>query len=141
MLRSPKLIVLVLVLGTIASDPQCGGTDVLDVDSGDQAGIQDAPPLGVRDSLVFNVRAETSGEQVDADGYVAFITGERGVASGVLPPIGTTIITVPGAEGLYIVELAGVDDNCAVFGQNPREVVARGSTSTTFEVTCVRTIR
>lgn len=82
----------------------------------------------------LEVTASTTGEDVDPDGYTVAVDGgeprplERNgsVSFGGLPP------------GTHDVELGDVASNCAVSGDNPRQVdVPSGATgSTTFEVTC-----
>lgn len=137
MLRSPKLIVLALVLVTIANDPQCGDTLVAPADG---SGFQDEPVLDLRDSLNVNVRVETRGVDIDRDGYFVDILGETARSGAVFAPIQTRSLTVTDGEGLYIFEVLDVAPNCVVDPPNPREVIVRTNipNAEIFTVNCFR---
>jgi hypothetical protein len=91
----------------------------------------DALPPAVGELVVTTV---TSGPGVDPDGYAVAIGGGAG------QPIGSnatvSVANVP--AGASTVELSDVAANCAVGGQNPREVSvpAGGSVEVRFAITC-----
>ena len=81
----------------------------------------------------LTVISETSGNDIDPDGYTVTVDGVS-QALGVNDAV--TFINLP--VGDYSVELSGVVANCSVSGDNPRTItVPYGGTSTTFTVTCV----
>jgi hypothetical protein len=83
----------------------------------------------------LEVRAPTSGTDLDPDGYTATLDGSLS------QPLATGgSITFANVDaGTHSVRLSGVAENCAVSGSNPRSVnVAFDSTSiATFDVACV----
>jgi TolB protein len=82
----------------------------------------------------LEVVTDTSGDDVDPDGYTVTVDGGAGSAVGIID----TLTTPDLAPGDYEVALSDVAANCAVGGDNPRTVaVSAGATaSTTFTVTC-----
>ena len=85
------------------------------------------------------VTVTTTGEDPDPDGYRTTLDG----SSGRFVAIDGTVRFPDVAEGDHQVALAGIADNCAVEGANPRTVtVAAGATaSTSFSVACTRVAR
>ncbi len=83
------------------------------------------------------VRTVTTGEDVDADGYTLSVsrTGTDDSEAGAVASNGTRSFKLEAGAGNYIVELAGVAENCSVAGANPRTVDGE-TPSTTFEVKC-----
>ncbi len=136
MLRSPKLIVLALLLVTIANDPQCGDTLV----APPGGGFQNEPVLDLRDSLNVIVRVETRGVDLDRNGYFVNIIGETAQSGAVFAPIETRMLTVTDGEGLYVYEVLDVAPNCVVDPPNPRDVIVRVNipNAETFTVNCFR---
>ncbi len=136
MLRSPKLIVLALLLVTIANDPQCGDTLVAPAGGG----FQDEPVLDLRDILNVIVRVETRGVDIDQNGYFVNIIGETAQSGRVFAPIETRRLTVTDGEGLYVYEVLDVAPNCVVDPPHPRDVIVRVNlpSSETFRVNCFR---
>ncbi len=136
MLRSPKLIVLALLLVTIANDPQCGDTLVAPA----AGGFQGEPVLDLRDSLNVIVRVETRGVDIDQNGYFVNIIGETAQSGAVFAPIETRRLAVTDGEGLYVYEVLDVAPNCVVDPPNPRDVIVRVNlpNSETFTVNCFR---
>jgi TolB protein len=76
----------------------------------------------------------TTGDEVDADGYMVSVAG--GPAEAIEVSASLTVDLV--AAGSQSVELTDVASNCTVAGDNPRDVnvVADGTASTQFDVTC-----
>jgi hypothetical protein len=86
----------------------------------------------------LDVSATTTGSEIDPDGYSVSVDGGAPLALAV---DGT--VTFPGLPaGDHEVELSGVASNCAVAGDNPRTVavLAGGTVSTEFDVTCSSTV-
>jgi len=82
----------------------------------------------------IRITAVTTGEDLDADGYLVF--------SGPYQPIGVNATArLEGLrEGTYPVGLLGAAENCTVAGSNPRNVAVTSGAETAvrFDVTCVR---
>jgi CubicO group peptidase (beta-lactamase class C family) len=85
------------------------------------------------------VAASTTGEELDADGYVASIDG--GASSGRVDVNGEVRFENLSA-GDHQVELLDVAPNCAVFGQSPRTVtvISDEAVTTTFTLECSPTV-
>src|SRR5213080_2383156 len=89
----------------------------------------------------IEIKAATSGADVDPDGYTVQVDGGTTAALAVS---GTTRFEGLSA-GSYTVTLAGAATNCPVAADNPRTVsvttgaVKRDTARTTFQVTCVAT--
>lgn len=83
----------------------------------------------------IRVRAQTTGADFDPDGYVAVI--DSGLRTAQIGPNEETGFGSVSA-GTHQVELTDVSSNCAVLGENPRQVaVALGESSeTVFDVEC-----
>jgi Tol biopolymer transport system component len=115
-MRDPTLrsVILVAFLSTLAAS--CG-TDPLVPSSGS-----------------LTISTTTTGVAADADGYTVQLNSDAP------RPIGSTASLDPIElePGDYVVTLAGVADNCAVTGENPRSVTvsAAGSSSVGFQVSC-----
>jgi len=80
------------------------------------------------------VTAQTSGDDLDPDGYVVTVDGSQSQAIGI-----NGLVTFRDlAVGNRSVELTGVAGNCGVSGQNPRTVTVSdgGTAQTTFQVSC-----
>ncbi len=82
----------------------------------------------------LEVGAETSGSDVDSDGYGVAIDGDSSLpldVDGSLAPLELRV-------GSHDVELTDVADNCTVAGENPRTVPIETDavTSITFQVEC-----
>lgn len=82
----------------------------------------------------LTVSTSTSGSSLDPDGYTVTVDGGQ---SRTIPITGSTTYTGL-AAGDHSVELTGVATTCTVGGANPRTVtvLAGGTVSTTFTVTC-----
>lgn len=82
----------------------------------------------------LEVTASTSGEDPDPDGYTVSVDDAD---TRSVDPNGTVAFAGL-SEGTHRVELGDVASNCAVEGENPRqvEVPGGGTGSTTFEVVC-----
>ncbi len=82
----------------------------------------------------ISVRATTTGENIDGDGYTVSV----GTSSPVISVSGTVTVTnVP--AGSNSVELADVALNCFVTGRNPRVVAVTGgqTVQVEFQITCI----
>jgi Tol biopolymer transport system component len=86
----------------------------------------------------LEVTTSTTGLEPDANGYTVQIDAEITQALGP----SATMRTVDIAPGNHTVQLGSVAANCRVAGENPRlvNVSAGGTTTVTFEVTCLTTI-
>lgn len=92
------------------------------------------PEFDVITEGVLEVQTNTTGDDKDSDRYDMFIDG-KDVAS----IANTGIATFPDLEkGSHDLELAGINGNCSVQGQNPRTVsiTAGDTTAVTFDVAC-----
>lgn len=93
-------------------------------------------PVAVK-LVTIQVLAQTTGGDLDADGYEVVVGSE---ARRAIPANGTAVITGL-SEGAHPVALEGVAGNCEVTGTNPILVnVPRGGTAEiTFLITCATT--
>ena len=85
----------------------------------------------------IRITTQTTGTELDANGYTAAVDGGTGQAVGV-----NATLTVPDlATGSHSVTLSGLAANCTVSGSNPVTVtVSAGATAqATFNVTCTST--
>lgn len=82
----------------------------------------------------LDVTAQTTGGDVDPDGYSVSIDGAAGLALGINASLASQVLTV----GDHAVELTGVATNCMVMDDNPRtvSVAASATVATTFAVVC-----
>ena len=80
------------------------------------------------------VSASTTGEDLDADGFMVVVDGGAPAAIGINGSMTATGL----APGDYAVELQDLTFNCSVNGSNPRQVTVSAETETpaTFDVTC-----
>jgi hypothetical protein len=94
-----------------------------------------APPSP--DAGTLEVTTQTGGAEPDPDGYTLSVDGGAARAIGVNATV--SVGSLP--AGSHRVELAGAASNCAVGGNNPRNVnvPAGGSATVTFAVTCSAT--
>jgi TolB protein len=118
MIRSTCLSIFALFLGAAISG--CGGGD----------GVQ-APNTGA-----IRVTTSTTGASLDADGYTCRMDGgAHSQAMGINDSHTFRDVTT----GEHSVELAGVENNCTVSGDNPRTVailLAGQTVTANFNVTC-----
>ena len=79
----------------------------------------------------------TTGESIDADGYIARVNGGSGKP---IPPNGT-VLRGGLAPGAHTVQLDNVAGNCQVQGDNPRTAIVSGNdtTAVAFQVICTAT--
>jgi len=124
-----------VTLGDVPGNCTVGGTNprAASVAAGQTANVAFAVTC-VALTGILEVTAETTGADVDPDGYAVEIDGGSGLAIGVNATLAPQELTT----GDHEVELTGLAANCMVAGSNPRTVtVATDETvSTTFEVTC-----
>jgi hypothetical protein len=85
------------------------------------------------------VRASTTGDYLDPDGYTCHVTGQQGQQQMPGDRPNETWLFNDLRLGNYTVELTGLADNCEVSGDNPRTVTIsnpRTVTDVVFTVTC-----
>ncbi|NNF42534.1 MAG: hypothetical protein HKN62_05720, partial [Phycisphaerales bacterium] len=84
----------------------------------------------------LTVMTTTTGDDIDADGFMFAVDGGTPQAIGV-----NESMTIQVSAGARSVELSGVANNCTVSGDNPRMVTVPGggTASADFSVTCVST--
>jgi hypothetical protein len=96
-------------------------------------------PVDGRSTLV--ITTVTTGASLDRDGYEVAVRqgGEQAVVPRRLQSNDSQSMLLD-AEGTYVVTLAGLAENCAVVGANPRDIqVEREATvETKFQVACLR---
>jgi len=90
-----------------------------------------APPSGS-----LRVTTATSGDNLDADGYLVTVDGATSQVIGINNSSGVTFTGL--GVGSHTVELGGVATNCTVTAPNPRSVAvtAGGTATTAFVVSC-----
>jgi Tol biopolymer transport system component len=92
------------------------------------------PDFDVITDGTLQVITETTGSDLDSDGYSVTIDGGSGTSIG----INDTLYFNDLEAGDYEVELNGMASNCSLNGSNGRteNVAAGDTTSTTFQITC-----
>lgn len=124
-----------VTLGDVPDNCTVGGTNprAVTLTAGQTANVAFSVTC---DALTGNleITAETTGGDLDPDGYEVEIDGGTGLAIGVNATLAPQELT----SGDHEVELTGLASNCMVAGSNPRIVTVETdeAVSTTFEVTC-----
>lgn len=124
-----------VTLGDIPDNCTVGGTNPRSttVAAGQTANVAfSVTCVGLTGSL--ELTTETTGDDLDPDGYEVEIDGGVGLAIGASETLAPQVL----ATGDHDVELTGMAANCVVAGANPRTVTVETdeTVSTTFEVTC-----
>jgi hypothetical protein len=103
-------------------------------------GNDPAPPMEPETRGSIQVTTSTSGAELDSDGYTMSVTSSSGSSSRSIG-VNDEVTLEDLNPGDYSVELAGLQLNCQVAGQNPRmlSVQAGDTTETTFEIGCLPT--
>lgn len=120
-----------LTAALLALTVSCGGDSALagpDNSGGEGRGGGDTSTGALK------IATESSGDDLDSDGYSLAVDNGAGQATGV-----NDTLTVTGlSAGDHQVTLFGVASNCSISGDNPRSVsvAENGTTATTYEVSC-----
>ena len=87
----------------------------------------------------LSISAQTSGDDIDPDGFTATVDGRPGLLVGRGDSGDSLAIVANLSPGNHIVRLDHVEGNCAVSGDNPRNVnvVAGDTAHVSFTVGCV----
>lgn len=95
---------------------------------------------GPAETGALSVTAATTGADLDLEGYTVKVNGKDSqyVQSRAVARNGSALFPNL-TPGLYLIQLSGMESNCAVAGDNPRtvNVTVDQTTASTFNVACV----
>ncbi|HEU4700557.1 MAG TPA: hypothetical protein VFS40_15340 [Gemmatimonadales bacterium] len=97
-------------------------------------GTEPTPPPGVVTGRI-HVTSATTGSDLDPDGYTVMVGG---TSQGQIASLGGELMLADREPGVVRIGLGGLAANCAVAGENPRDVtvVADATVEAAFAVTC-----
>ena len=126
-----------VLLSGIASNCTVNGANPVTVEIAENATVQAAFAITCTGTGTgsISVTTQTTGSNLDPDGYTVAVDGGSPQAVGV-----NGSLTIPGlSPGNHSVQLAGIASNCTVGAPNPRtvSVTSGGTASTTFQIGCV----